>query len=166
MFSGISSKDLIDKRVLGRCWKEVFLFVFSELRFVGGNVGEDVETEDGSRRDGGTGDNVCGTIWDVEEGIIFRVVKDRPSKFGGWGTRDKGDGRWGSKSVNGGTWEVPSVMVGLKDFKDSGGGVGNVLLIYVIEGGPGSDRDVGKGGGGDDGGLRGSEGHLRQLAPL
>jgi len=50
-------------------------------------------------------------------------------------------------------------VVGLKDFKDGGGGVGNVLLIYVIKGGPGGDRDVGKGGGGDDGGLRRVERH-------
>ena len=60
-------------------------------------------------------------------------------------------------------------MVGLKNFEDGGGGVGSisdVLLVYVIKGGPGGDRDVGEGGGSDDGGLRGSERHLRQLAPL
>ena len=44
-------------------------------------------------------------------------------------------------------------MVRLEDFKDSGGGVSDVLLIYVIEGQPRSNRDVGEGGGGDDGGL-------------
>ena len=51
-------------------------------------------------------------------------------------------------------------MVGLKNFKDSGGGISNVLLVYVIKGQPGGDGDVGEGGGGDDGGLRGSEGHF------
>jgi len=44
-------------------------------------------------------------------------------------------------------------MVGLKDFKDGSGSVGDVLLIYVIEGRPRSDGDVGEGGGGDDSGL-------------
>ena len=44
-------------------------------------------------------------------------------------------------------------MVGLEDFKDGGGGIGDVLLINVIEGRPGSDRDVGEGRGGNDGGL-------------
>ena len=57
-------------------------------------------------------------------------------------------------------------MVGLKDFKDGGSGVGNILLIYVIKGRPRCNGDVGEGGGGDDGGLGGREGHLRQLAPL
>ena len=56
-------------------------------------------------------------------------------------------------------------MVGLKNFKDSSGGVGDVLLIYIIKGRPRSGGDVGEGGGGDDGGLR-SERHLRQLASL
>jgi len=51
-------------------------------------------------------------------------------------------------------------VVRLEDFKDGSGGVGDVLLIYVIEGRPRSDGDVGKGGGGDDGGLGGSEGHF------
>ena len=44
-------------------------------------------------------------------------------------------------------------MVRLEDFEDSGSGVSDVLLIYVIEGRPRSDGDVGEGGGGDDGGL-------------
>jgi len=51
-------------------------------------------------------------------------------------------------------------VVRLEDFKDGSGGVGGVLLIYVIEGQPRSNGDVGEGGGGDDSGLRGSEGHF------
>ena len=51
-------------------------------------------------------------------------------------------------------------MVRLEDFEDSSGGVGDVLLIYVIEGQPGSNGDVGEGRGGNDGGLGGSEGHF------
>ena len=42
-------------------------------------------------------------------------------------------------------------MVRLEDFEDSGGSISDVLLIYVIEGRPGSDGDVGEGRG-DDGG--------------
>jgi len=41
----------------------------------------------------------------------------------------------------------------LEDLKDGGGGVRNILLVYVIEGGPGGDGDVGEGRGGNDGGL-------------
>ena len=65
-----------------------------------------------------------------------------------------------------GTWVIPSVMRTLEDLEDGGSGVRNVLLIDVIKGGPRGSGDVREGGGGDDGGLRGSEGHLRQLAPL
>jgi len=51
-------------------------------------------------------------------------------------------------------------VVRLEDFKDSSGGIGDVLLIDVIEGRPGSNGDVGKGRGGNDSGLGGSEGHF------
>jgi len=44
-------------------------------------------------------------------------------------------------------------VVRLEDFEDGSGGVGDVLLIYVIEGRPRSDGDVGESGGDDDGGL-------------
>ena len=44
-------------------------------------------------------------------------------------------------------------MVRLEDFKDGGGGIGDVLLIYIIEGRPRSNGVVGEGGGGNDGGL-------------
>jgi len=44
-------------------------------------------------------------------------------------------------------------VVRLEDFKDGGGGISDVLLIYVIKGRPRSDGDMGEGGGGDDGGL-------------
>jgi len=63
-------------------------------------------------------------------------------------------------------WVIPSVVRALEDLKDGGGGVRNVLLVDVIKGRPGGDGDVGESGGGDDGGLRGSKRHLRQLAPL
>ena len=44
----------------------------------------------------------------------------------------------------------------MEDLKDGGGGVRNVLLVNVIKGGPGGDRDVGEGGGGNGGGLGGN----------
>ena len=156
----ISSKDSFDEGVLGGGGKEILLFVFSVLGLVGRNVSKDVKTDDWGRGDGGTGDNICGAVRDVEEGVVFWVVEDRPGEFGGWGMWDKESGCWGSVSVKIRTWEIPSIVVRLEDLEDCSGGVGNVLLIYVIEGRPGSDRDVGEGGGGDDGGLRGSEGHF------
>jgi len=51
-------------------------------------------------------------------------------------------------------------VVRLEDLEDSGGGISDVLLVYIIKGQPGGDGDVGEGGGGDDGGLGGSEGHF------
>jgi len=50
-------------------------------------------------------------------------------------------------------------MVGLKNFEDGGSGVGDVLLVYIIKGRPRGDGDVGKSGGGDDGGLGRVERH-------
>jgi len=40
----ISSKDLLDERVLGGCGKEVFLFVFAIGGLMGRDVGKDVKT--------------------------------------------------------------------------------------------------------------------------
>jgi len=161
----ISSKDSFDEGVLGGGGKEVLLLVFTVLGLVGGNVSKDVEADNWGGGDGGTGDNVCGAVGDVEEGVIFWVVKDRPSEFGGWGMGDDGLENTGGDIKR--TWVVPSVVRALEDLTDSGGGVCNVLLIDVIKGRPGGDGDVGEGGGDDDGGLGSSEGHFTiQLAPL
>ena len=92
MASRISSKDSFNEGVLGGGGKEILLFVFTILGFVGGDVSKDVETDDWGGRDGGAGNDISGAVRDVEEGIIFRVVKDRPSKFGGWGTWDRNNG--------------------------------------------------------------------------
>jgi len=134
VFSKIVSKVLVDVGVLGGCGEEIFLLVFTVLGFVGGDVGEDVKTEDGGGRDRGTGDDIGGTVWNVEKGVILEVVKDRPSELWGWGTGDKRSGHWGSVCVKIRTWEIPSVVVGLENFKDGGGGVSDVLLIYIIKG--------------------------------
>ena len=130
----IFSKDLVDKGVLGGCRKEVLLLVFTVLGLVGGDMGKDVKTDNWGGGDRSTGDNVCGAVGDIEEGVIFRVVKDGPSKFRGWGTGDKRSGCWGSVSVKIRTWEIPSIVVRLEDFKDGGGSVSNVLLVYIIKG--------------------------------
>jgi len=73
---------------------------------------------------------------------------------------DKRSGCWGPVRVKIGTWEIPSVVVILENFKDGGGSVGDVLLVYIIKGQPGGNGDVGEGGGRDDSGFRGSEGHF------
>ena len=88
----ISSKDLIDKGVLGGRWEEVFLFIFTVLDFVEGDMGKSVKAVDGSGGDGGASDNVGGAVRDVEEGVVLWVVKDRPGEFGGWGTWDRDNG--------------------------------------------------------------------------
>jgi len=90
--SRISSKDLFDKGVLGGGGKEVLLLVFTVLGLVGGNVSKDVKTDNWGGGDGGTGDKVRGAVGDVEEGVIFRVVKDRPGELGGWGTWGRSNG--------------------------------------------------------------------------
>jgi len=129
VFSKIVSKVLVDKGILGGHGEEVFLFVFMIGGLIGRDVGEDVKTVDGSRGDGGTCDNVCGTVGDVEEGVVFWVVKDRPGELGGWGTGDERSRCWRSVSVKIGTWEIPSIVVRLEDFKDSGSSISDVLLI-------------------------------------
>ena len=149
---------------MSRHREEIFLLVFSVLGLVGGDVGEDVKTKDGGRGDGSTGDNICMAVRDIEEGVVLWVVKDRPGELRGWEMGD--DGLEDAGGVVKGAWVIPGVVRALEDLKDGGGGVRNVLLVDVIKGGPGGDGDVGEGGGGDDSGLRGSERHLRQLAPL
>jgi len=131
------------------------LFVFMVLDFVEGDMGEGVKAVDGSGGDRGTGDDIGGAVRDVEEGVILWVVKDRPGEFRGWGMWDNRLEDAGSNVKR--TWVVPSVVRALEDLKDGGGGVCNILLIDIIKGGPGGDRDVGEGGGGDDSGLRRSE---------
>jgi len=157
VFSKIVSKVLVDKGILGGRGKEVFLLVFSVLGLMGGDVGKDVKTKDGGGGDGSTGDNISRAVRDVEEGVVLRVVKDRPGELGGWGMWDKGLEDTGSNVER--TWIVPGVVRALEDLKDGGGGICNVLLVDVIKGGPGGDGDVGEGGGGDDSGLRRSERH-------
>jgi len=65
MFSKIVSKVLMDKGILGGRGEEVFLLVFSILGLVGGDVGEDIKTKDGGGGDGGTCDDVGGTVGDI-----------------------------------------------------------------------------------------------------
>jgi len=88
----ISSKDLFNEGVLGGGGKEVLLLIFTVLGLMDGDVGENVKTDNWGGGDGGTGDNVRWTVRDVEEGVIFWVVKDWPGELGGWGTWDRSNG--------------------------------------------------------------------------
>jgi len=161
--SRISSKDSFDKGVLGGCGEEVLLLVFIVLGFMGGNVGKNVETINWGRGDGGAGDDIIGAVRDVKKREVLDIVKGGPDRSGRW--RILGLGRLrvdGLEDVGGdieGAWVIPSVVRALKDLKDGGSGIRNVLLIDVVKGGPGSNGDMGEGGGGDDGGLRRSERH-------
>ena len=156
---------------MGGRGEEVLFFVLAVLGFMSGNVGEDVKTINWGRGDGGASDDIVGAVGGVER-KTFDVVKSVPDRSGGWGILELGRLRSGVDGLEdaGGdvkrTWVVPSVVRALEDLKDGGGGVHNVLLVDVIKGGPEGDGDVREGRGGDDGGLRGSERHLRQLAPL
>ena len=141
----------MDEGVLSGRGKEIFLFIFAVLGLVGGDVSEDVKTDDWGRRDRGTSDDIGGAVWDVEEGVLFRVVKDGPSELWGWGTGGNGLEDMGGDVKR--AWVVPSVVRALEDLKDGGGGIRNVLLVDIVKGGPGSDRDVGEGRRGDDSGL-------------
>jgi len=169
VFSKIVSKVLVDVGILGGCGKEIFFFVFAIGGLVGGDVGEDVKTENWGGGDGGTSDDVCGTVGNVE-GEVFDVVEGGPDRSRRWRVPKLGGLRDNRLKDAGGdverTWIIPSVVRALEDLKDGGSGVRNVLLVDVIKGRPGSDGDVREGGGGDDGGLRGGKRHLRQLAPL
>jgi len=129
------------------------LLVFVVLRLVGGDVGEDVKTGNWGGGVGGAGDDIVRAVRDIEEGEVFNIVKSGPNEFGGLG-----DDRL--KDISGNVeraWIIPSVVRALEDLKDGSGGVHNVLLIDVVKGRPGSNRDMGEGGGGDDSGLRRSE---------
>ena len=112
--------------------EEILLLVFLVLGLVEGDVGKGVKVSDRSRRGRGAGDDVDGAVWNVEKGVVFNVLEGRPDKFrGNW---DKRSGCWGSVSIKIGTWEIPSIVVRLEDFEDSGGSISDVLLIYIIEG--------------------------------
>ena len=147
MFSKIVSKVLMDVGVLGGRGEKVFFFVFAIGGLVGGDVGEDVKTDDWGGGDRGTSDDVGGTVRDVEEGEVFNVVKSGPDRSGRWGILELGRlGVDGLKDAGGDVkraWVIPSVVRALEDLKDGGSGVRNVLLVNVIKGGPGGDGDVG-----------------------
>jgi len=132
VLSKIVSKVLVDKGILGRRREKVLFLVFTILGFVGGDMGEDVKAEDRGGRDGGTGDDIVGTVRDVEEGEVFNVVKSGPGRSGRWGILELGRlGVDGLEDAGGdveGAWVIPSVVRTLKDLKDGGGGVRNVLL--------------------------------------
>ena len=156
----IKSKVLVDKGILSGRREEVLLFIVTVLGFVCGDMGKELKIIGRNGRGGGTGNNVGRRVGDVEKGEVLDVVKGGPDKLWRWGARGRSDRRGRSESVGTRTWVIPSVEVRIENLKDGGSGVGDVLLVDVIKGLPGSDRDLGKGGGGDDGGLRSVERHL------
>jgi len=125
------------------------LLIFTVLGFVEGDVGKGVEAMDRGGGDGSTGNNILRAVRDIEEGKVFNIVKSGPDEFGG--LRDDGLKDMGGNVK--GTWVVPSIVRALEDLEDGGGGVCNILLIDVVKGRPGSNRDVGEGGVDDSGGL-------------
>jgi len=149
MLSKIVSKVLVDEGVLGGCREEVLFLVFMVLMFVEGDIGEGAKVVGDNRGLESAGDNIGRAVRDVEEGEILDVVKGGPDRSGGWGIlefgglRDDGLEDIGSDIKR--TWVIPSIMRALKDLKDSGGGVHNVLLVNIIKGRPGGDRDMGEG---------------------
>ena len=92
MLSKIVSKVLVDEGVLGGRGEKVLFLVFPILRFIEGDVGEGLKTEDGGGGDGGTSDDVRRAIRDVEEGVVLWVIEGRPSELRGWGTWDGDNG--------------------------------------------------------------------------
>ena len=145
---------------MGGCGEEVFLFVVAVLRLVVGDVGKEFKIVGRSGGDGGTGDDVGGGVRDVEEREVLDVVKGRPDKFWRWRARRGSDWGGGVEGVSTRTWVIPGVEVRIENLKDCGGSVGDILLINIIKGRPRSNRDLGEGGGGNDGGLRSVERHL------
>jgi len=150
---------------LGGHREKILFLVFMVLRLVCSNVGENVKANNWGRGDGGTGDDVGGTVRDIEEGKVFDIVKSSPDRSRGWGVLKLGGlrSRVNRLEDTGGdikrTWVVPSIVRTLDDFKDGSSGVRNILLIDVIKSRPGGDRDVGEGRGDDDSGLRRVERH-------
>jgi len=163
VFSKIVSKVLVDKGVLDGRGEKVLFLVFMILGLMSGNMGKDIKTDNWGRGNRSTGDDVSCPVGDVEERKVFNVVKSGPVDSGRrrvleFGRlRDNGLEDTGSDIER--TWIVPSVVRALKDLKDGGSSVCNILLVDVIKGRPGGNRDVGEGGGGDDGRLRRSEQH-------
>jgi len=164
VLSKIVSKVLVDKGVLGGRRKKVLFLVFTIFRLIEGDVGESVKVVGDDRGLRGTGDNVSGAVGNVEEREVLDIVKGRPNRSRGWGILEFGGLRDNGLEDVGGdvkrTWVIPSVIRALKDLKDGSGGICNVLLVNIIKGGPGGNRDVREGGRGNGSGLRSVGRHL------
>jgi len=134
------------------------------FKLVEGDVGESVKVVGDNRGLRGTGDNVSGAVGNVEKREVLNVVKGGPDRSGGWEILEfrglRGDGLEDAGGDIKRTWVIPSVVRALKDLEDGSGGICNVLLVNVINGGPGGNRDVREGRGGNGSGLRSVERHL------
>ena len=116
MLFKIVSKVVMDKRVLGGCGEEVLFFVLTVLGFVGGDVSKDVKTSNWGGGDRDAGNNIIGTVRDVEEREVLDVVKSGPDRGRGWGILKLGGlrSRVDRLENTGGNieraWIVPSVV--------------------------------------------------------
>jgi len=106
VFSKIVSKVLVDKRVLGGCGEEVLFLVFTIGGFIGGDVGKDVKAIIWGREDRSASDDIVRAVRDVEEGVVFNIVKGRPDELRG--LRDNGLEDTGGDVER--AWVIPSVM--------------------------------------------------------
>jgi len=179
----------VDKAILGGRREEVLLVVKVIIVLEGSDVSKELKIVGQGGRGRGAGDNIIGG-----GGVVGVIAggKSRPNGGCGWGGGERlGDGRdeyrgveveilldWGRGArgykdgqggaiyVLAGGREIPSVEVTVQYLKDGGGGIGEVLLVDVVNGRPGGDGDLEESGGGDDGGFRRSKRHLKQLASL
>jgi len=83
VLSKIMSKVLVDKGILGGRGKEVLFLVLTVLGLVGGDVGEDVKTNNWGRGDGGTGNDIGGTVRDVKKREVLNIIKGGPDRSRG-----------------------------------------------------------------------------------
>jgi len=88
----ISSKDSLDKKVLGWWGKEIVLFEESEVLLMVDGVSKDVKAGVKDWGQGRTSDDILEAVRDVEEGVVFNVFRGRPGELRGWGTWDKRSG--------------------------------------------------------------------------
>ena len=92
MASRISSKDSLDKGVLGWWGKEIILFKELEVFLTMSSVGEDFKTGVEDRGWRCASDDILGAVRDVKEGVVFNVLRGRPGELRGWGTWDRSNG--------------------------------------------------------------------------